>query len=44
MNAKTNKTASLHIARLPINSEVISLVRKCDNTTDSLALQSRYFS
>ena len=42
--AKTNKLASLFIAHLPINSELISLVMRCHLITSSLSLKLKYFS
>ena len=43
MSAKTKEMASLFISHLPINSEMISLVR-CDHITPSLALELHYFT
>ena len=44
MSAKTIKMASFFISHLPTNSELISLVRRCDHIAASLDLQSHYFS
>ena len=43
MSAKTNMIAFLFISHLPINSQLISLVRRYDHITASLALQSDFF-
>ena len=43
MSAKTNMIAFWFISHLPINSELISLVRRYDHITASLALQSDFF-